>query len=163
PGGIGKTRLAMELAQIFAYPQEGVVSPAYGVYFVALQPLNSPDLIIPAIADVLDFQFFQADDPKRQLLNHIREKSLLRALDNFEHLLDGAGMISDLLADAPGVKILVTSREPLNLQEEWSYPVKGMLYPPPDVTANPEDYSAVRLFVQNARRIRGDFSLAQER
>src|SRR5262249_52299918 len=144
----GKTRLALEVAAMFVHQPAGFPAESFalGVYFVALQPLNSPDLIIPAIADALDFQFFQADDPKSQLLNYKQEKSLLLVLDNFEPLLDGADIISDLLAYAPGVKALVTCREPLNLQEEWSYPVKGMLYPPPDQPANPEDYSAVRLF-----------------
>ena len=60
------------------------------------------------------------------------------------------------------MKVLTTSREALNLQEEWLYPVKGMPYPEDDQPTNPEDYSAVRLFAQHARRIRADFSLAEE-
>src|SRR5262245_37152669 len=82
-----------------------------GIYFAALQPLNSPDFIIPAIADAVRLHFFRGVDPKQQLLDYMREKSVLLLLDNFEHLLDGAGHIGDLLAYAPGVKLLTTSRE----------------------------------------------------
>jgi predicted ATPase/DNA-binding CsgD family transcriptional regulator len=124
--------------------------------------LEASGLIVSAIAEALDFELYQTDDARRLLLDYLREQTLLLVLDNFEHLLDGARFISDLLADAPGVKVLVTSREALNLQEEWLYPVKGMRFPQDDGLTNLEDYSAVRLFVQHARRIRADFSLAEE-
>ena len=156
PGGIGKTRLALEAARHFTAQD--------GIYFAALQPLDSSHLIVSAIAEALDFQFYQmGGDNQQQLLNYLREKSLLLVLDNFEHLLDGAGLLSDLLAHAPNVKIVATSREALNLKEEWLYPVKGMRFPQNDQMSNPQDYGAVRLFIQNARRTRTDFALEQEK
>src|SRR5688572_27353964 len=85
PGGIGKTRLALEAAQQISAPD--------GVYFAALQHLESPHFIVSALAEALDFQFFQAGDSQQQLLDYLREKSLLLVLDNFEHLLDGAGFV----------------------------------------------------------------------
>ncbi|MBN1966705.1 MAG: hypothetical protein JW910_18780, partial [Anaerolineae bacterium] len=91
----------------------------------------------------------------------------LLVLDNFEHLLDGAEHLPDLLAAAPGLKLLVTSREALRLQEEWLRPLTG-LRAPDDTAGNGlsvglESYSAVQLFVERARRVRGDFSLDEDR
>lgn len=112
PGGIGKTRLAIQVAtrQLENYPD--------GVYFVALQPIHSPDHIIPTIASAINFQFYAGDQPQRQLLNYLRNKQQLLVLDNFEHLLSGVDILSNILADAVAVKVIVTSREALNLQEE---------------------------------------------
>ena len=121
PGGMGKTRLALEAALQITFPD--------GVYTVLLQPLASPELIVPAIADALQFSFLPGDDPNQQLIQHLSEKSLLLVLDNFEHLLTGAELVSDILAQAPGLKILITSRERLNLLEEWVIPVHGLSYP----------------------------------
>jgi predicted ATPase/DNA-binding CsgD family transcriptional regulator len=155
PGGIGKSRLAIEAA---------VQQPAYpnGVYFVWFQSLTSPDQIVSAIAESLGFAFYGQADPVQQLLHYLREKALLLVLDNFEHLLGGASLVSVMLTAAPQVKLLVTSREVLNLQEEWLYPVKGMPYPKGEHTQPIEDYGAVRLFVQNARRAQPGFSLTDE-
>ena len=162
PGGVGKTRLALQVAeaQLDAYRD--------GVYFVALQPLESPDLIITALAEAARIRLSESGDPKQQVLNHLSGKNMLLVMDNFEHLLDGANLVSDILAAAPGVRVIATSREALNLQEEWLWHVTGMHYPQPeqaryDRTLRVEDYSAVQLFVQHARRMRADFSLDQER
>ncbi len=162
PGGIGKTRLALEAAaaQLDAF--------ADGVFFVALQPLESPDFIAAAIAEAIDCQLGQSDDPRRQLLKCLSDKNLLLVTDNFEHLLDGADLVSAILTAAPEVKVLATSREALNLQEEWLWRVEGMRYPEPrqalaDDSLRLEEYSAVQLFVQHARRVRADFSLDEER
>src|SRR5690349_6525252 len=105
PGGIGKTRLAMCVAASCADLFED------GVYFVPLQPLDSPEFIISAIADSVHFPFGSAVDPQQQLFQYLREKALLLVLDNFEQLLDGADLLSEILTAAPGVKFLVTSRE----------------------------------------------------
>src|SRR5262245_9802208 len=88
PGGIGNTRLALEAAaaQFERYSD--------GVYFVPLQALSSPDFIVPAIAEAIHFQFYPGGEPKQQLLDHLREKSLLLVLDNFEHLLDSIELVS---------------------------------------------------------------------
>jgi len=101
-------------------------------------------------------------DPKAQLLNHLRPKHLLLILDNFEHLLEGVTLLSDMLESSPGIKLLITSRERLNLLEEWLLPLGGMGFPQGEepTVANEEDYDAIRLFVQRARRVRRDFSLS---
>jgi predicted ATPase/DNA-binding CsgD family transcriptional regulator len=135
PGGVGKTRLAQEAAQV----QQD--TSADEVYFVALQPLTSPDMIYPTIADLFRFSALSVDDPVKNLLNHLREKRMLLVLDNFEHLMDGVDLLADILDYAPYVKLLVTSRERLKLREEWVYDVIGL-----------NDDSATRLFEQNARR-----------
>ena len=120
--------------------------------------LDSPDSVIPAIAEALQFQFYSGVDPKQQLFDYLREKSLLLLLDNFEHLLECGELVSEMLAYAPHLKVLATSREALNLQEEWVYLVKGMAFPTKDDAPSQADYSALQLFEQSARRMRTDFS-----
>jgi predicted ATPase/DNA-binding CsgD family transcriptional regulator len=175
PGGIGKTRLALEAARTVLSPPPhmmergsggGVFSPlpegegpGVRVYFVPLQPLASPDFIIPAIADSLNFQFYGEHDPKTQLLGYLRDKSLLLILDNFEHLLDSGPIVSDILAAAPGVKALVTSRERLNLLEEWALAVEGLPFPASDAESDIIDYGAVQLFLQSAGRVQVGYKM----
>src|SRR5262249_51996499 len=103
---------------------------------------------VSAIADAIGFQFYSGADPKQQLLDFLREKSWLLLLDNFEHLLDGAPLLSEILSAAPEIRLLVTSRERLNLVEEWALDIGGM-----------EEESAVELFVQHARRAKASFAL----
>src|SRR5262249_7410653 len=129
PGGIGKTRLAIEATQ--------QKHPVQRVYFIGLQPLTSPDDIINAIADGLDYHFYQGSEPKQQLLDYLHDKAWLLVLDNFEHLLDTALLLSEILANAPDVRLLVTSRERLNLAEEWVLEVGGLAYPSRENESNP--------------------------
>lgn len=158
PGGIGKTRLGMETAQRLE------THYADGAYFVPLQALNAPEQIIPAIAEEVCLEFYQGSNLKGQLLDYLEDKSLLLVLDNLEHLLDGVEIIGEMLAAAPGLKILATARERLNLQEEWFYPVGGMRLPPEDaLDSSIENFSAIHLFVQHARRANPAFSLDTER
>lgn len=167
PGGIGKTRLAVQAAATLPEPFPD------GIYFVFLQPVQSTDYLIPAIADALNIHLVGQPDPRLQVFNQLQDKALLLLLDNFEHLVTGAGLLTDLLQTAPTLKILVTSREALNLPEEWLLPVTGLPYPEalPHNTAlmaekaPPEEveaYSAVQLFAGYAQRLRPDFSLAAE-
>lgn len=153
PGGMGKTRLALEVAL------QQTENFRHGVRFVGLAPLNTVELLVPAIAEALDFSFFNNDDPKAQLLNYLTEKELLLILDNFEHLLDGADLVSEILAAAPQVKILVTTREALNLWEEWNRPLRGMSYPQEAEAINPDEYGALQLFASRAKRVRSNFDL----
>ncbi len=117
PGGIGKTRLAIEVAtaQLEAFGD--------GVCFVSLASLNSPEFIVPAAAAALGFSFYGPTDPRTQLLNYLREKEMLLVLDNIEHLLDGVELLADILQHAPSLKLLVTSRERLNLLGEWVFEI----------------------------------------
>ncbi|MBE7553309.1 MAG: tetratricopeptide repeat protein [Anaerolineales bacterium] len=170
PGGIGKTRLAIQVAT------ETAAVFADGVYLVNLQPIHSADFLASAIADALDFSLRGHEEPAQELLNYLDKKEVLLVLDNFEQLLStgGADPLADILEVCPAVKLLVTSREVLNLQEEWLYPVQGLSFPdsplPPAqpgpfeeaATMGIEQYSAVQLFVERARRIRRDFALADE-
>jgi predicted ATPase/transcriptional regulator with XRE-family HTH domain len=157
-GGIGKTRLAIEAASA---NQQFFLD---GVAFVALAALTSPSFIVAAIADALGFKLTGREDPKQQLLNALRDKRLLLVLDNAEHLLDEVGLFTEMLKSAPLLKLLITSRERLNLQSEWVFDVQGLPIPPKDQTGQVDQYSSVALFIQRARQVQSDFDLgSQER
>ncbi len=157
PGGIGKTRLALEVAcaQYEAYP--------HGAYVVSLASVSSVEFIITTIADVLHLAFYGAGptDPEVQLFSYLREKTLLLLLDNFEHLLTGVSLVAEVLEQAPGVKLLVTSRERLELRGEWVFDLQGLPVPP-ESSSDVESYSAVALFVALARRVRSGFVLSEQ-
>jgi predicted ATPase/DNA-binding CsgD family transcriptional regulator len=152
PGGIGKTRLAIQAATYHA------ANFTHGICFVPLQSVSKPEHIVSVMADALKFQFYEGGDPKQQLLGYLREKHILLILDNFDHLLQGVDLLINILSSAPQVKLLVTSREVLNLRQEWRYAIKGMSYPEGNNTSSIGDYDAVRLFFERARQIRSDFS-----
>jgi predicted ATPase len=152
PGGMGKTRLAIEVAAAQA------ASYRHGVHFVPLAPLSDPEMVIPAIAEAVGFPF-QSDrrSPKQQLLDYFREKQLLLVLDNFEHLPETVNLVSELLQTAPQVRILATSREQLRLSGETVFTLTGL--EAPDLETDREtDYAAVRLFVQSARQLQPGFT-----
>jgi predicted ATPase/DNA-binding SARP family transcriptional activator len=152
-GGVGKTRLALQAAE------EHVGGFLHGVYFVPLAPLSSHTFLVPTVADALDFSFAGRKDPKTQLLDHLREKEILLILDNFEHLLEGVRLLLDILRYAPDIKIMVTSRERLNIRAEWVFNVRGLSFPETPVAMEVEGYSAVQLFCELARRVETGFSL----
>src|SRR5258708_15631638 len=154
PGGIGKTRLALQAAadQLTNYED--------GVYFVSLVSVNSPNLLASTISTALNISLYGSDDPNAQIANYLREKNILLVLDNFEQLLESVGLVVDLLAHAPRLELLVTSRERLNVQEEWVLPIERIRYPNGQGSGDIEQFSAVRLFMQNARRVQPAFVLA---
>lgn len=167
PGGIGKTRLAVQAAEA------EIPNFANGVYFVALAPLSSPDSLVPTLAEAISFSFYRTNDPddlgpspRQQLLDYLHEKQMLLVMDNFEHLLDGANLLDDILTNAPNLKILVTSRERLNLRGEWVLQIGGMPFPAeaePDVRGTgAKGYSAVQLFLNHAQRIDSSFNLDEQ-
>ncbi len=156
-GGSGKTRLAIEVGR------RAAARFLDGAVFVALEPLAASDLLVHAIAHAVGLTFYGEDEPDIQLLNYLQDKSILLLLDNFEHILPGAALISAILAYAPQVKFLVTSREALSLQEEWLYPVMGMSLPLSAYSTSPENYDAIQLFLYHAHRIQPDFDLQHER
>jgi predicted ATPase/DNA-binding NarL/FixJ family response regulator len=161
PGGIGKSRLAAETAQAQVRQTPGF---AHGVYWIDLQPVSDAERLPSAIADGMSFTLSGQDDPGYQLARHLRDKELLLVLDNFEHLLEGGSdLLACLLAEAPGLKLLITSREVLNLLEEWLYPVAGLVYPSHANVENLASYGAVQLFVERARRVRPSFDLDAEK
>lgn len=157
PGGVGKTRLAIAAAARVA------ADFAAGVTFVDLQPVGTADSLATAIADALNFPISGREAPHTQLFNYLSSKEMLLLLDNFEHLLDKASFLSDLLPQAPAVQLFVTSREALNLQEEWLYPLQGLPAPSNAGAERVESYGAVQLFLEHARRLRPNFSLGKEK
>lgn len=165
PGGIGKTRLSIQSTSelVDEFPD--------GVWFVPLAPLQSAEALVPAMAKALDFSFYREEErPRQQLIDFLREKRMVLILDNFEHLLhEGTDLVSEFLAAAKHVKVLVTSRERLNLQGEQLYRVSGMRTPSvndvmawTDLEEQSKAFSALQLFVQRARRVRPDFRLTQD-
>ncbi len=161
PGGIGKTRLALEAATRIVNREE--VSFPNGVFFAPLQPITSTDFLLSALADAVGFKFYSGGEPLQQLIDYLCPTDMLLIFDNFEHLLAGVSVVSEILSGTQKLKILVTSRETLSLREEWLYQVKGMRYPDTDTEGNLERYSAVQLFVQSALQVRPDFSLNAEK
>ncbi len=153
PGGVGKTRLALQAAS----QTNGRFSN--GVFFVPLAPVNSDDFLVSTVANILNLSFYGQDDPKQLLLNFLHGKQMLLVLDNFEHLVGGAGLLGEMLSQSPALKIIVTSRERLHLHEEWIYEVGGLRYPLAGEVDSPESYSALQLFMQSARRVKPDFVL----
>ena len=152
PGGIGKTRLALEAAarRVERYP--------HGVYFVPLASVASPELLAPAIAEALQFAVdgahsgFSAQD---QLLDYLSERSTLLVLDNFEHLVEGAGFLTEIIERAANVELLATSRERLGLQSEWTFDVDGLALTDDEKGSA----SAIRLFVERATQVEPGFAL----
>jgi predicted ATPase/transcriptional regulator with XRE-family HTH domain len=158
PGGIGKTRLALAAAQQHT-------AFAQGVAFVALAPLIDREQVVTAIADALGCVLYGTRDRADQLVRYLRDKAVLLLLDNFEHLLAEAAcvdLIGQLLRGADGLKLLVTSREPLDIQEEWVFDVQGLSLPTSARADDVEASSAARLFQQRARQARADYTLRED-
>jgi predicted ATPase/DNA-binding CsgD family transcriptional regulator len=156
PGGVGKTRLSLQVAT------DLLDAFADGVCFVPLAPIRDPDLVTSMLAQVLGLKEAN-EQPLLDLLKaSLQDKRLLLLLDNFEQVLAAAPRLSDLLADCPHLKILVTSRAVLHLRGEHEFPVPPLALP--DFTHLPESealaqYAAVALFLECARAVKPDFEL----
>jgi DNA-binding SARP family transcriptional activator/predicted ATPase len=153
PGGIGKTRVAVETALNYQahFPD--------GVACASLRALNSADFLPAAVAHALNLTLAGQLDTTTQLLRFLGSKKVLIILDNFEHHLDSVGLITNILEQTSAVKLLVTSRQRLNTEEEWSFALGELILP---VAASPQEMarsSAVTLFVQSARRAASSFKL----
>ncbi len=168
-GGIGKTRLALQAAG------QALDAFDHGVYFVPLARISSPEFLIPTIREALGYPLSGEAEPRKQLLNYLQQKEILLVLDNFEHLLSALGgnssgrnLALEMINAAPRLKLLITSRERLNLQTEWLLTLQGLPYPPAgtdigeETAVNPTKFEAVQLFTQCARRVRPDFALSAE-
>lgn len=159
-GGAGKTRLALELAANLR-DADGI-----DVWLVELAGLETPDLLPEAIADVLGIEHSGGHAPLIAIREAIGERELLLVLDNCEHLVDRAAEVaSELLSQAPGLRVLATSREPLNIDGEQLWPVAPLPVPPrdawSDVTVG-ERYASVALFVDRAHSADPSFALREE-
>ncbi|HYO67066.1 MAG TPA: BTAD domain-containing putative transcriptional regulator, partial [Archangium sp.] len=123
PGGVGKTSLAIEAARAYARRHGG------GACLVSLAGVDAPGLLASAIADALALPASPSDAPdalEARLFEFLGSRSLLLVLDNFEHLLDASPLVARLLARAPALQLLVTSRERLNLRGEWELALEGL-------------------------------------
>lgn len=144
PGGMGKTRLALAVAErLDAQFPDGVV-------FISFAAITDPQQMLSTLATGLEFSFYGQDDPKTQLLSYLSQKEMLLVLDNLEHLVHDNSLIVDLLRHCPKLKLLVTSRERLNLNSEWVYDLGGLHYPN-DAASNLHSYDAVAFFLYTAR------------
>ncbi|HEX9988791.1 MAG TPA: tetratricopeptide repeat protein [Chloroflexia bacterium] len=155
PPGIGKTRLSVAVAAGLRGEFQD------GVWFVPLAPLTDPDLVVPTIATVLGLKESPGQGAEVGLQAFLRDKRLLLVLDNFEQVTDAAPALGRLLAAAPHMKLLVTSRAVLHLYGEQEYSVPPLELPDaghPFSAASPR-YASVELFVQRAQAARPDFSL----
>jgi len=163
PGGVGKTRMALKVAEALMETEVEQESFPYadGIYFVALQSVSSTEQIVPTIVSALDWEYDEGKNPKAALIGYLREKRLFLILDNVEHLVAAAPLFQELLHGAPQLKLLITSRVVLNLAEEWLFHVDGMALPSEEDAAL-STADAVELFRQRAQRLRHDFSLVEE-
>ncbi|MEM7126321.1 MAG: BTAD domain-containing putative transcriptional regulator [Chloroflexota bacterium] len=175
PGGIGKTRLAMEAARRYTEPEEALTTGFVdGVYFVSLAPIQADEGplaagVTMAIAETLDVSLSGQTDLQGQLNQFLQTKSILLVCDNVEHLLVEKDTFSvldsfqSILRNAPNVKLLTTSRQRLNIQEEWVLTIDGLAYPARDADntfARRDAYPAVELLLRRAGQMQIGFTLS---
>ncbi|HEY3228469.1 MAG TPA: helix-turn-helix domain-containing protein, partial [Roseiflexaceae bacterium] len=156
PGGIGKTRLSLQVAA------ELVEEFADGVYFVDLAPIRDPQLVSTAIAETLGVREVGNQPLLATLKDQLRDKRMLLLLDNFEHLLDAAPLVAELLASAAQLKVLATSREVLHLRGEQEVAVPPLAVPDPahlPALDQLSQYAAVALFIQRVQASQPSFQV----
>lgn len=162
PGGIGKTRLAIQAAR------QALTAPAItfsdGVWIISLENVHSEESLAAAIAQTLDISFDEQSHPKERLLDHLKWQKSLLLLDNFEHMIGKDKLLLEIIESAPGVKLLVTSRERLNYQAEFLLPLEGLQYPSEyqDDLEQSLDFAAIQLFTERASRVRGSFTPSEK-
>ncbi|MFN8663012.1 MAG: tetratricopeptide repeat protein [Thermomicrobiales bacterium] len=159
PGGVGKTRLALELAQHAA--------PAFpgGVQFVDLAPLRDPAFLYDAIAQALDLAVDPGVPLQRTLTQALQERATLLLLDNFEQIAPAASAAASLLGTCPRLRLLVTSRLPLRVRAEHVYPVEPLTLPDPETEPSLPELAAVpavALFIDRAAAAKTGFTLTPQ-
>ncbi len=158
PGGTGKTRLGLQVAD------ELSDRFAEGVFFVNLAPIRDPEFVLPAIAQVLGIKEASEQSPLDLLQASLREQQVLLLLDNFEQVVRAALHVAALLAACPQLKIMVTSRMALHVRAEHEFVVPPLSLPDParlpDLIELAQ-YEAVTLFVERAQAIKADFALTE--
>jgi len=156
-GGMGKTRLSLEVAKrMLDYYEDGV-------YIVELASISDPNHIVLSIAEAADYQF-QSDSrsPKQQVLDFLENKHLLLVMDNFENLIDGTSIVNDILQATSSVNILVTSRQRLSEPGETLYRLSGMHLPTSDNLESAMQSASVQLFMNSAKRIQPYFEITAD-
>lgn len=159
PGGVGKTRLALQAAA------EMIEHFEDGVFFVALTPVTDVELVLPTIALTLGVNDVMGQSLEQTLGEYLRERQLLLVLDNFERLIHAAPRVAALISAAPRVKVLATSQELLHLYGEHRFPVPPLDLPDSKNLPSLEglsQYEAVRLFIERARTVKPDFEITNE-
>jgi predicted ATPase/class 3 adenylate cyclase len=159
PGGTGKTRLALQTAS------DLIDEFADGCFFVPLSPISDPALLLSSIAQVLGVQEAGGRPISETLKEYLEPRELLLVLDNFEQIVAAGPSVVDLLALAPRLKALVTSREVLHVHGENEFPVPPMGLPAPGEHPSADalgQYEAVALFIQRARAVRPDFAVTND-
>ena len=175
PGGIGKSRLAFQIAQVESEDSD------QNVHSIDLSMVEKADLLPTAILQELQVPSYGIFDPQRRLLAYLRDKEMLLLLDNFDHLGDGVAFVSQILQSAPTLKLIVTSRERLNLHTEWLVPLEGLALPLPAAVAGGDklrlkagpgqqpaaadsvgSYAAIQLFLHCARHVHSGFNPAPD-
>ena len=152
PGGVGKTRLALEIARESLFRD--------GTVFVSLEAMTSLSFLPNALANALGLTLGDDRELDQALIKLLAQQSLLVVLDSVEHLLEGAAYLPKLLQECPNLKFLVTSRERLGLEEEWVFPLGGLAVPKSDATLQAAIvFESVQLFVGRAKRARLSFNL----
>ena len=159
PGGVGKTRLALAIA--------GDVAPFFadGAVFVDLAPIADPTLVVSAIAQALGVLEGGETEIVDRLKRHLRDQHVLLVLDNFEHVIEAAPLVPALLAACPKLQVLVTSRMRLRVSSEHELIVSPLRLVESDEHVTLEAVraaDAVRLFVERAHAVQGEFVLTSE-
>ncbi|MEO8613463.1 MAG: NB-ARC domain-containing protein, partial [Chloroflexota bacterium] len=155
PGGMGKTLLALEVAR------KQLQRFADGVYFVTVTESINTEHLASLIADVMRWQYAPGRDMQRELLDFLRQRELLLLVDNAEFAIDAAPYLTAILASAPAVKILATSRVKLNLYTETPFPLGGLAHSA-ETKDTAAEIEAVELFAQRAKNVRPDFQLTPQ-
>jgi predicted ATPase/DNA-binding SARP family transcriptional activator len=153
PGGVGKTRLAVEFA---AQVEDNFPD---GVCFISFASIQDAEFIPILVADAMKFSFYGPNNHMEQLGKYLHRMKLLLVVDNFEHMrVEGARFLASLISSTQNLKFLVTSRERMNLLAESVLEVRGFPVPDSQSTEDAENFSSVRLFAQNARKTFPRFS-----
>lgn len=160
PGGVGKTRLALEAARQVVTTPTGQFED--GVYFVSLTSVVQADDLMTAVGQGIGLAFSGSDEPEVQLRTFLKTKKMLLLLDNFEQIVAESPRLTGWLEGAPRLKLIVTSRQRLHLVEEWLLDLPGLPVPEADGRLPVEAYASVQLFAQRARRVHLGFDLAAE-
>ena len=159
PGGVGKTRLALQIVA-------GVVDDfRSGVFLVDLAAINQPELVAKTIATAIGVMETPERNISDTLKEYLRQKRMLLLLDNFEHIIEAAPFVGDLLSSAPNLRIMVTSREALRIYGEREYLVQPLNLPELDGEKSIVDFSqveAVALFLQRAQTAKSGFEMKDE-
>ena len=160
PGGVGKSRLALQLAR--DQPQRDGEAPA--LFFLPLDAIGSPEAIPSSLAALIGAPLSGNEDALTEVSRFVGDRHLLIILDNYEHLIEGAGIAATLIESCPNLSLIVTSRERLLIDGEWTFELEGLPFPASD-RVSPERAmasDAVQLFVQRARRASHRFALTAE-